>query len=115
MNEPPVGFAGQGIDVLLAQEAHGRAFFEGVHGGRVRGTLARPLVETNSPHILFGTVHAFNFFVAAQIACHNRRGDRQRKYDQRYHHNNSEEHVAGFTVMYALLWSRHRLAHGFSP
>jgi len=96
VDDAPIGFAGEGVCVLLAEKADVVGLLEGFHRGRVG--LGFCVVEADGADVLLGAVFAFAFFVTAEVFGDDGGGNREGDQDEGHHDDHGEEHEAGFVV-----------------
>ena len=97
MDKTPVGFAGDGVDVALAQIAYVVGFFQLLHGARVHTGLS--VVETEGTHVLVSTVDSFDFLFATKVLGDFGCGYAERKEDEEDRNDKADEHEALFGVV----------------
>ena len=96
VDDAPVGFAGEGVGVLLAEEADVVGLFEGFHRGWVGFGLG--VVEADGADVLLGAVFAFDLFIAAEVFGDDGGSYGEGDEDQSHHDDYGEEDEAGFVV-----------------
>ena len=90
----PVFFAGGGVDVFFAEEAHFVGVDEGIDVGRVAAEAA--VVEPDRAGVLLAAVHSFDFALALDGFGNAGGGDGEGDDEEGKHEDNGDEDVAVF-------------------
>jgi hypothetical protein len=94
MNDPPIVFAGHGIQVALAQESKVVGLDQLVDAIGIAPHLR---VETlNRAGILLSPMNGFDLFISANGSCNFWRRDGQRQRDQQNHEEDAEQEKSLF-------------------
>lgn len=90
----PIGLAGGGIDVLLAQKADVVALHQRIHGGRVGMELA--VIKLDRAAVLHAAMEGFKVALALDGLGNLWRGRGERKHEQRKEEHGHKQHVSLF-------------------
>jgi hypothetical protein len=89
MNETPVVFPGDRIEIALAQETLIVSLDELVDGVGVAAVFF--VVDLDGAGVLFPPVYGFDFLIAAQVFRHSGRCYGEREQNQHQHEENAEQ------------------------